>query len=121
MIIVTVIISILVVLAVIPAWIFSCWKKAKKDEYASSMIIIEAICQYQLHCLELLDNGTYNLITYNIEKDKVKYDDMRSIEHLTWRFWDWKWGPEDILPPDKYELVKPFIKIDEKEKKDGTR
>lgn len=120
MIIVTVIISILVVLAVMFAWIFACWEKVK-DEYESSMIIIEAISQYHLHCIELLGNGTYNLITYNIEKNKVKYDDMKSIEYLTWRFWDWKWGPEDILPPDKYELVKPFIEIDEKEKKDGTR
>lgn len=105
------------IVAVISAWTFACWEKAK-DEYTSSMIIIEAIYQYHLQCIELLSNGTYDLTTYNIEKNKVKYDDMRSIEYLSWRFWDWKWGPEDILPPDKYELVKPFIKIDEKEKKD---
>ena len=37
----------------------------------------------------------------------VTYDDMESYEKTLFRIWDW--GYKRILPPDKFEIVKPYI------------
>ena len=37
----------------------------------------------------------------------VDYDDMESYEKTLFRLWDW--GYTRILPPDKFELIKPFL------------
>ena len=39
---------------------------------------------------------------------EVDYSDMESVEETYKRFWDW--GYKRILPPDKYRIIKPYIK-----------
>ena len=38
----------------------------------------------------------------------VSYSDMEPYNKTTYRIWDW--GYTRILPPDKFELIKPYIK-----------
>ena len=40
--------------------------------------------------------------------DSVNSSDMEDYDTTLYRFWDW--GYTRILPPDKFELIKPFIK-----------
>lgn len=37
----------------------------------------------------------------------VNFNDIESYESSLFRFWDW--GYKHILPPEKYEIIKPFI------------
>lgn len=37
----------------------------------------------------------------------VDYKDMRPYDEVFFRFFDW--GYKNILPPDKFELIKPYI------------
>ena len=57
-------------------------------------IIIRAIMSYQL------DNKLKNPF-------EVNYSDMEDYFKTLFRFWDW--GYKHILPPEKYEIVKPYI------------
>jgi hypothetical protein len=66
--------------------------------YRSHMIISEAIYEYNDH---LINEGRYH-------QSKVTFVDMESYEATQKRFWDW--GYTRILPPEKFELIKPFIK-----------
>lgn len=63
------------------------------NTYNNAMKIIDAIHAYRL---EHLWNA------------KVDYKDMESFERTLFRFWDW--GYKRILPKDKLELIKPYIK-----------
>ena len=60
-------------------------------------IIIEAIYEYNTI-----------MIASNKRRDKIKYADMESYDDTLYRWWDW--GYENILPPDKFEIIKPYIK-----------
>lgn len=62
-------------------------------------IIIDAICKYHIH---LIKEGHYDRGAY-----LVKYEDMESFNATNNRFWDW--GYTRILPPEKFELIKPYI------------
>ena len=62
------------------------------------VIIVEAIEAY------LLDHIN--------ETTLVDFDDMESHNDTFSRFWDW--GYTRILPKDKYELIKPYIKVVER-------
>ena len=42
-----------------------------------------------------------------LEESQVDYDDMENYDATLLRFWDW--GPTRILPPEKYEIIKPYI------------
>lgn len=65
--------------------------------------ISNAIYEYRKHLLEL------GILPDDVPKDQaVDYDDMESIDSTIFRFWDF--GCTRILPKEKYELVKPFIK-----------
>lgn len=59
--------------------------------------IYDAICMYQ--------NASRNK---GIFKVKVKSSDMESVEETDKRWWDW--SCKRILPIDKYNIVKPYIK-----------
>lgn len=63
------------------------------NTYNNTMKIIDAIHAYRL---EYLWNA------------KVDYKDMETFEQTLFRFWDW--GYKRILPKDKFELIKPYIK-----------
>lgn len=60
-------------------------------------IIIDAIHRYH-----------YDLIEQDIFTYVVEYSDMESYGKTLWRLWDW--GCKRILPSDKYEIIKQYIK-----------
>lgn len=59
-------------------------------------IVGEAILAYRLHCI------------HNHTEAVVDWDDEESYNKTLFRIWDW--GYTRILPPDKFEIIKPFIK-----------
>jgi hypothetical protein len=50
-----------------------------------------------------VENGT---IIYGV-KYEVGYDDMRDYDSTVMRIFDW--GYKNILPEDKFEIIKPYI------------
>lgn len=62
-------------------------------------VIIEAIYQYRIHCIEK------HMFP---EMDSIRYSDMKNIERTLFCFWDW--GYTRILPKDKFEIVKSYVK-----------
>ena len=68
------------------------------------LIIVDAIHSY---CTELIQKGMFD-----IKNPPVYYDDMEDYELTFRRFWDW--GYKRILPPEKFELIKPYIEKDKK-------
>lgn len=53
---------------------------------------------------------TYNtdVIWKKIDGERMSYDDMAGYCKTLFRFWDF--GYKNILPKDKYELIKKYIK-----------
>lgn len=64
------------------------------------LIISKAIADYHVY---LIRNGMYNP-----NNEGVTYNDMEDYNVTLKRFWDW--GYKRILPPEKFELIKPFIR-----------
>lgn len=62
--------------------------------------IINAIGAY-LRCV-IEEGGFYPY------SNAVDFDDMESYKKTFFRLWDW--GYTRILPPEKFEIIKPFIK-----------
>ncbi len=62
--------------------------------------ISDAIHKYNICCIRtrLYDN-------------MVDYSEMEHYDQTLFRLWDW--GYKRILPPEKFELVKPFIERSE--------
>lgn len=67
--------------------------------FHKSDVIIEAIYQYKIHCIE---KRMFS------EMDSIRYSDMEKVGRTLLRFWDW--GYTRILPKDKFEMIKPYIK-----------
>lgn len=67
--------------------------------YGNHKIIIEAIEDYHLW---LIQNDKYEFNECDVE-----YADMEDYTTTFLRFWDW--GYSRILPPEKLEIVKPYI------------
>jgi len=59
--------------------------------------ISDAICRY---CISMIDQNRFNYEVY--------YDDMEEFDTTLWRLWDW--GYKRILPSDKFEIIKPYMK-----------
>ena len=59
--------------------------------------VYDAICLYQ-------DASR----SQGIFKVKVKCSDMEPVEETVKRWWDW--GRKRILPADKFEIIKPYLK-----------
>lgn len=70
------------------------------------LIIANAIYDYQCD------------MTYKNSKILVSYSDMESYEETQNRIFDW--GYKNILPPDKYELIEPYINKNTKEVKEDV-
>jgi hypothetical protein len=68
-----------------------------KNDYTlkNTLIIVHAIGDYQLDCIE---NDT------NMEVD---FEDMEDYNDTLLRLWDW--GYTRVLPKDKFEIIKPYI------------
>ena len=58
--------------------------------------VMKAILEYQKDCCR------------NCEESYVSLSDMQSFLKTFIRIWDW--GYTDILPREKFELIKPYIK-----------
>ena len=61
--------------------------------------IIDAINDYQNGCIK---NGAYDEIL------DVTFTDREDHNKTLYRIWDW--GYTRILPKDKFEIIKPYIK-----------
>lgn len=59
--------------------------------------IIDAIYAYSM---QLIEEGRW-------EDIQVEFNDMEPYDRTMLRLWDW--GPTRILPPEKYEIIKPYI------------
>lgn len=64
--------------------------------YKMHIIVTNAICSYQLDCIE---KGI---------RFEVNYDDEEQYDKTLHRWWDW--GYKRILPKEKFELIKKYIK-----------
>lgn len=66
-----------------------------ENAYMNRSDLIDAMFLYGLDCAE---NGRQRC---------VHYKDMESYEKTVLRLWDW--GYTRILPPEKYEILKPYL------------
>lgn len=62
----------------------------------NALIIVYAIGDYRLDCIE------------NDINMEVDFEDMEDYNDTLLRLWDW--GYTRILPKDKFEIIKPYIK-----------
>ena len=76
--------------------------RKNNNAFDNCVIIIKAIYRYKN---DLIENG-------NLDDSAVDYTDMRSYESVFLRIWDW--GYKNILPKDKFEIIKPYIKEEQK-------
>lgn len=67
-----------------------------ENAFRNSTLIDRAICMYQLDMI--------NADNFNFEVD---YTDEESLDSTIKRWWDW--GYTRILPPEKFEIIKPYI------------
>lgn len=95
--ILTIIYASIVFLALI--WCLSSLIKVEVT-YRNHIIISSAIHRYSI---QLIKEGRYDITAF-----PVKYEDMEDFDDTQKRFWDW--GYTRILPPEKFELIKPYIK-----------
>ena len=58
--------------------------------------ILHAIRDYNMHCIET-----------NEFSKMIEVEEMEAYEATLFRLWDW--GCTRILPPEKFELVKPYL------------
>ena len=58
-----------------------------------------AIYEYKLVCIRNHNWGALHFVEYKDEEHYIK---------TFWRLWDW--GYTRILPIDKFEIIKPYIK-----------
>lgn len=73
--------------------------------YRNHTIIADAIFDYRMDCVDkAAKNGT---IVEEGVKYEVGYADMRDYNETVMRIFDW--GYKNILPEDKFEIIKPFI------------
>lgn len=63
--------------------------------FYNHMIITDAIFAYTMFCIR------------NNKQPVVNYNDEEDYDKTLFRIWDW--GYTKILPPDKFEIIKPFI------------
>lgn len=71
--------------------------------YINRRKIDRAIFYHHLHILLFVKPG-------NTEWD-VDYSDVEPYTKTLWRLWDW--GYTRILPKEKFEIVKPFMSMEE--------
>jgi hypothetical protein len=68
---------------------------------------------YHSRVITAITDYTINLILQ--EKDHeigVTFDDMEDLYATLWRLWDW--GYKHILPKEKFEIIKPYLKKEKK-------
>ena len=77
--------------------IFAILALAKSENaYQNQLKILNAIRDYGSECI------------WSDKPILVDFDEMEPLERTLFRFWDW--GYTRILPVEKFEIVKPYIK-----------
>ena len=71
--------------------------------YSNHLTISDAIFEYRTYVCEHHDFSTGATPPYEVD-----WSDMESYKKTLYRLWDW--GYTRILPPDKFEIIKPYIK-----------
>ena len=66
--------------------------------YRNQRIIGDAVYRYSM---DMIDKDMF------IQRE-VFFDDIESFERTMFRLWDF--GYTRILPPDKFEIIRPYIK-----------
>lgn len=66
------------------------------NTHKNRKIISNAILAYQLAMIDSDDDDL-----------EVFYSDMEDFDASLGRFWDW--GYKNMLPPDKFKVIEPFI------------
>ena len=82
-------------------WIIACLLLIIKNfiTYGHNLKICDAIHRYKINCI--IDRRWDDL-------HYIEYKDMEPYEKTFWRLWDW--GYTRILPKDKFEIIKSYIK-----------
>lgn len=75
------------------------------------LLLIKNLVTLRNH--NIIDEAIFNYRVNSIRKGEfvnysVDYIDSEDYEKTFFRFWDW--GYTRILPKEKYEIIKPFIK-----------
>lgn len=70
-----------------------------ENAFKNHTIIGDAIYQYHVDCVK------------HNRDILVSYDDMEKYTITEYRLTDW--GYENILPKDKFEIIKPYIRVQE--------
>lgn len=83
---------VFVMIMLILLFIFLC---KNINTYNNIITITDAIYKYKID------------MTSQDKEDEVGYDDMKSYDRILWNLLDW--GYENILPPDKYKIIKKYI------------
>lgn len=80
------------------------------NAYKNTAIIMNAIYDYVSNRIYEIDE----IESFSQLPDIAShmYDTIQSYGKTVLRFWDW--GYKNIVPPEIYELIKPFIKAEEK-------
>ena len=71
-----------------------------------SLLFVDAIGRYKL---EKIDKGEY---TFDVD-----FEDLEEYNKTLLRLWGW--GYTRILPPEKFEIIKPYIPLKGKENKNA--
>lgn len=67
-----------------------------ENTFNQRMEILDAVHSYNMHCIEI-----------NECSRMIDFEEMEEYEATLFRLWDW--GCTRILPPEKFELVKPYL------------
>lgn len=67
-----------------------------ENTYQKQMIVSYAI---YLYAIDMIHRGIF--------ESEVDWDDIESYMATLFRLWDW--GYTRLLPPEKYEIIKPYI------------
>lgn len=94
----TVILKIFVIVLIFGIFLLAAAMVKNNNTYKNQMIILTAIGDYRKYMISLRKWDFF----------EVSYSDMESYNDTFKRWWDW--GYSRILPPEKFEIIKPYIK-----------
>lgn len=94
------VVMIMLISALTICWLFYLILELKNmNTVKNHMRILNAITDYQNDCVK---KDMYK------EALNVTIQDKEDYDKTFWRLWDW--GYKRILPKDKFEIIKPYIK-----------
>lgn len=94
-----VVLTILIVVLIICLLFFTILNFKNMNTAKNQIRILNAITDYQDDCVK---KDMYK------EALNVTIQDKEDYDKTLWRLWDW--GYTRILPKDKFEIIKPYIK-----------